>query len=75
MKRKDLPNTQEVQVAIAIIKAYLNSINDLTIEGIREIMHINSGDKEVIKEHVEAIKNIMEKAYKDLGGKNEKKNN
>lgn len=69
MSKKDLPDTPEVKIAISIIKAYLNSINDLTIEGIREIMHINSGDKEVIKEHVEAIKNIMEKAYKDLGGK------
>ena len=66
MNKKD---TIEVQVAVKIIKAYLNSINDLTVEGIREIMHINSGDKEVIKEHVEAIRNIMTKAYKDLGGK------
>lgn len=69
MSKKDLPDTQEVKVAIAIIKGYLNSLHDLSMEGIREIVLINRGDKKVIREHVEAIKKIMEKAYKDLGGK------
>ena len=69
MNKKDLPDTPEVKIAIAIIKGYLHSLDDLSMEGVREILLINKGDKEVIKEHVEAIKNIMEKAYKDLGGK------
>ena len=44
----------------------LNNDRKIQPDGAYDIMQINSGNKEVLADHIKAIKSILEKALKEL---------
>lgn len=57
-----------VKIAKAIIISILENNDNLTADGMRELIQILRGDKELLIEHIKAIRNIMDKALKELEG-------
>ena len=54
------------ELAKAIITAYLNSSGDFTPEGLLTMYEISNGNDELLLKHVKALKNIFEKAIKEI---------
>lgn len=54
----------ELEVAKDIIKSYIG--RGQAYEGLYDIMEINSGNKEVLVEHINAVIGIFQKAKKQL---------
>lgn len=57
-----------VKVAKSIIISILSNNDNPTVDGMYEIFQIRSGNKEILIEHIKAIRNIMDKALKELEG-------
>lgn len=57
-----------VKVAKSIIISILANNDNPTADGMYEIFQIQSGNKEILIEHIKAIRNIMDKALKELEG-------
>ena len=54
----------ELEVATNVIRAYLSK--GINIVNINELYEINHGNKKLLKGHIDALKNIFEKASIDL---------
>ncbi len=55
---------RELEIAKNIIIAYLSTGNN--IASINELYEIRSDNKELLREHINALKNIFEAANKEL---------
>lgn len=55
---------RELEIAKNIIIAYLSTGNN--IASINELYEIRSNNKELLREHINALKNIFEVANKEL---------
>lgn len=64
--------SEVVKVAKSFVIKILANNDNPTADGMYEIFQIQSGDKELLIEHIKAIRNIMDKALKEL--ENEKRN-
>ena len=64
--------SEVVKVAKSLVIKILSNNSNLTAYAAYEIFQIQSGDKELLIEHIKAIRNIMNKALKELN--NEEKN-
>ena len=61
-----------VKLAKSFVISILSNGNSPTLEALSDIYWIRSGNKELLIEHIKAIRNIMNKALKELN--NEEKN-
>lgn len=53
-----------LEAATNVIKTYLGKI--MTAEGFNALYEISHGNNELLKEHINALKNIFEEASKEL---------
>ena len=68
---KNVKNTKPisneyVDCAKTFVNTILNNNGDITLEGLRDIYEIQNGNKDVLVEHIKAIRNIMNKALEEL---------
>ena len=61
-------NNEYVKTAISLIIKILQNNDNPTREAIYELLEIQNGNKDVLIEHIKAIKNIMNKALEELQG-------
>lgn len=63
-----------VELAKRFVLTILNNGEEATIESMKDILAINSGDEKILLVHLKAIVSIMNKAIKELesGDSNEK---
>ena len=54
------------EIAKAIINAYIGNNGDFSAEGLFTLYEIQNGNKELLLEHVKALKNIFEKAIEEI---------
>ena len=57
-----------VKLAKSFVISILSNNDSPTLEALSEIYWIRSGNKELLIEHIKAIRNIMDKALKELEG-------
>lgn len=57
-----------VKLAKSFVISILSNNNSPTPEALSDIYWIRSDDKELLIEHIKAIRNIMDKALKELEG-------
>lgn len=56
------------ELAKNVITAYLSKNGDFTPDGFFIMYEINSGNDELLLEHIKALKNIFEKAIEEMEG-------
>ena len=61
-------NNEYVKTAISLIIKILQNNDNPTREAIYDLLEIQNGNKDVLIEHIKAIKNIMNKALEELQG-------
>lgn len=61
------------EIASAVIKSYLGT--GLSSRGLSTIYEINMGNNELLLEHVKALKNIFERAIKEMEDEMNETNN
>ena len=54
----------ELEVATNVIRTYLSK--NINIESLNDLYEINIGNKKILKSHIDALKNIFEKASMEL---------
>ena len=60
--------SEYVKIAISLVIKILQNNDNPTNEGLHEIFEIQRGNKKIIIEHMKAIRDIMDKALKELEG-------
>lgn len=60
--------SEYVKTAISLVIKILQNNDNPTNEGLHEIFEIQRGNKKIIIEHIKAIRDIMDKALKELEG-------
>lgn len=60
------------EIAKAVITSYLS--NKLSFESLGTVYEIQNGDDELLLEHVKALKNIFERAIKEIEGEKDDRN-
>lgn len=60
--------SEYVKTAISLVIKILQNNDNPTNEGLHEIFEIQRGNKKIIIEHIKAIRDIMNKALKELEG-------
>lgn len=60
--------SEYVKIAISLVIKILQNNDNPTNEGLHEIFEIQRGNKKIIIEHIKAIRDIMDKALKELEG-------
>ena len=68
-------NNEYVKTAISLIIKILQNNDNPTREAIYELLEIQNGNKDVLIEHINAIKNIMNNALEELQGSDSNENN
>lgn len=63
--------SKELELSIHFLDLILGNNGKATAEGMCELFEIQQGNKEVIKQHLKAITNIMSKALEELEVNNE----
>ena len=68
---KNVKNTKPisneyVDCAKTFVITILRNDGDITIEGLNDMFEIQNGNKDVLVEHIKAIRNIMNKALEEL---------
>lgn len=58
--------SKDLQIAIHFLDLILANSGEMTPAAVAELFEIHAGNKEVIKQHLKAIINIMKRALKDL---------
>lgn len=60
--------SEYVKIAISLVIKILQNNDNPTNEGLHEIFEIQRGNKKIIIEDIKAIRDIMDKALKELEG-------
>lgn len=55
------------KIAKKFIITILSNDGNATMEGLNDMYEIQNGNKDVLIEHIKAIRNIMNKALEELG--------
>lgn len=63
--------SRELELSIHFLDLILGNNGEVTADGVSELFEIHAGNKEVIKQHLKAITNIMNKALEELDEKKE----
>ena len=58
------------ELAKNVITAYLSKNGDFTTDGFLVMYEINSGNDELLLEHIKALRNIFDNAIKEMEGDN-----
>lgn len=63
---REITKSKDLQIAIHFLDLILGNNGEMTPSAVAELFEIHAGNKEVIKQHLKAIINIMKRALKDL---------
>lgn len=66
LKKEKNGMSNELQIAIHFLDLILGNNGDATAAGVSELFEIHAGNKKVIKKHLKAITNIMNRALEEL---------
>ena len=58
--------SKDLQIAIHFLDLILSNNGEATAAGVSELFEIHAGNKKVIKKHLKAITNIMNRALEEL---------
>lgn len=60
--------SDDLQLSIHFLECILQNNENFTVRGLRELYEIKSGNKKAILEHLKAVRNIINRAIKELEG-------